>query len=746
MSNTPDLTALAETTVANATRRGALLLLEGPLRDSSALREVAERAGLTFVEVSAPAWSLHPDGCARACAAEWLGTPGGPVREPGFCTDAVGDSVGATSAWEDLLERWSGGTPDELPAPPDDQPWRRTTEVLARVLAEVGQVSARFALVRDAAEMDEGSLRVLRVLLTDKEGAGWVIALQGAGSREDVASLGAALERSEGGGVGRAALPEGGEEERLGLPKRGSAVELLDVLSSAPGALPVDIVGAASLAAYRGGAPRAGWLDLQGLIDAGRASVDGPMLRLIGDWSPSTDEDSHVARADRRALRVAVAEVLPDSPLGDQVQAGLALAGEATDSADVASSAGRVALARGELAAADRWLERAGDGESAALRARAARQRGDAEQARDIAVSALSSVHPAEVRASLELEAGLACDAAGRTASVKRHLESAVAAADDADAPLVGAAARLALGRHLEEAGEFAPAAKVLGAAAQATERVGLGPETARALAHRAVCMGKAGAGPRAMKELGLARERAADADDPSPASHDMRILMGMVFRDSGSRDNARKALALAADKAAEHCDSLREGDARLLLARFFLEAIPIQGKERGEALRDGRAAAEAVVRLARGMGRADLEAEGEALLGELAYRSEDFPTALASLERQAALWASAGRANREVDVAIRRSRLAGRTEDWDASFTSANKALTLATRRRLPEQAAQAQLARADALEHLDRSGEALAALAEAQRLYTSLGDSFSSQAAAADKRAQQLVERGRG
>ncbi len=257
--------------------------------------------------------------------------------------------------------------------------------------------------------------------------------------------------------------------------------------------------------------------------------------------------------------------------------------------------------------------------------------------------------------------------------------------------------------------------------------------------------MGKAGAAERAMKELGLARERAADPEDPHPAVLDVRILMGVVFRDSGSRESARKALALAAKKAAEHADPLREADARLMLSRFFLEAIPVKGKERGEALRDGREAAEAVVRLARGMGRSDLEAEGEALLGELSWRAEDWTSALESLGRQQALWKAAGRAAREADVAIRRSRLAGRQERWQEAFEAANQALLLATRRRLPEQTAQAQLARSEALEKLDRAEEALAAVAEAQRILSGLGEAFAGQAAAAEQRARQLVARGR-
>ncbi len=80
------------------------------------------------------------------------------------------------------------------------------------------------------------------------------------------------------------------------------------------------------------------------------------------------------------------------------------------------------------------------------------------------------------------------------------------------------------------------------------------------------------------------------------------------------------------------------------------------------------------------------------------------------------------------------------------ASFKAANEALLLASKRRLPEQSAQAQLARADALEMMERGPEALAALSEAQRIFSGLGKAFAGQAAAAQERASNLVSKNRG
>lgn len=752
MSSTHEWMSPASTVLATLGDRGAILVLDGAVGDADAAT-LAQGAGLELAEVHARSWGNITDGVARACAPEFLPGPHGG-GDLGFCADAAGEGVGAARAWRSLQLRWSGvGESDGLPMPPDDQGFRRCTEILARILSEIGAVSGRFVLVRNASQMDEGSTRAFTSLLAGRGGAGWVLALEGPIEHAlHVEAMIGTVERAadDGARVARLTPPPPADDDGPNLPQRGSSVELLDILAAAPGCLPIDVVGSASLAAYRGMSPRSGWLDLQGLLDSGRASADGPVIRLAGDWTPSTDPDSAVARADCRALRTSVEEVLPsDSPLAATLSAELAIAGGARDAADQAASAGRAALGAGDARAAARWLSRArgsSDAEVPALRARAARQSGDAEEARRLALEGLQTGPGADVSSLLHLEAALAALATGRVAASRRHAADAAAAADTIDQPPLTAACKLLLGQMQEEDGDYGTAAKTLGAAAQAAERAGLGPEAARALAWRAVCMGKAGAGPRAMKELQLARERAADPDDPHPAALDVRVLMGLVFRDSGSRENARKALAMAATKAAEHADPVREADARLLLAKFFLEAIPIRGPERGEALRAGREAADAVIQIARGMGRADLEAEGEALLGELSYRAEDWASALGSLTRQGVLWALVGRANQQVDVAIRRSRLTGRKGDHEGAFKAANEALMLATKRRLPEQSAQAQLARADALQMLDRSSDALAALSEAQRIFTGLGDGFAAQAAAAEERARNLVAEARG
>ena len=746
MTDANSLLSGARPVLSSCRERGALLLLQGPVDAATVegLAELASGDGLAWHELSATTWGLLPDGVARGAVPAWLGA-GWPADEA-FCREAVGEGGGAVAAWGRLTARWSGGD-DGVELAPDDQGWRSCSEVLARVLAAVGDVEPRALLVRDADAMDDGSIRAFAALLAGREAPGWALILQHDGPPSPpVEVLARTLDRIPGATVQRVEVTATSADEGPSLPRRGSAVELLDVMGASPVPLPADVVGSQALSTFRGCSPRSGWLDLQGLLDAGRAIQDGPMLQLSGEWTPTSDAGSALAKADCRALRAAVAEVLSeDDPLLWPLVAALALAGDEPAAPSLALAAGRRALARGDAHDAIRWFDRAEGGGAAdlpTLRARAARLAGAPDVARRVAGEALRS---GLSDAALQLAAGVGAIAGHRPSTAWGRLEQAAAAASAAGELEVLAAARLAHGRLLEEAGDFGPAARLLGEAAQACERSGAPRKAARAFAARAVCMGKAGAAERAMKELGLARERAADPEDPHPAVLDVRILMGVVFRDSGSRESARKALALAAKKAAEHADPLREADARLMLSRFFLEAIPVKGKERGEALRDGREAAEAVVRLARGMGRSDLEAEGEALLGELSWRAEDWTSALESLGRQQALWKAAGRAAREADVAIRRSRLAGRQERWQEAFEAANQALLLATRRRLPEQTAQAQLARSEALEKLDRAEEALAAVAEAQRILSGLGEAFAGQAAAAEQRARQLVARGR-
>lgn len=731
-------------------QRGALAVLRGELPEPGAalLARAAQEEGLAWSEVHASTWGLLPEGVVRAALPGTLG-PGWPLDDA-FCRHAAGGGRGAAMAWQALCERWTGvGDAAEPALPPDDQGFRSRAEVLARVLAAAGEAEPRALLVREAGSIDEGSARAIVALLAGRSAAGWAIVLQAEGKEPWIDALVGLVGRLPDAEPASVDLPATGDEDGPALPRRGSAVELLDMLAASPVPVPVAVLGSRALSEYRGVPPRSCWQDLDGLLEAGRVAVDGPLVRLVHSWAPTAGTGSALSRADCQALRAAVAEVVPaTAPLRSWLEAALAAAGGDEDAGSLALAAAGRALALGEAALAIRWLDRAsccGVPAAPLLRARALRLAGDAEGVRRACADGIGRSLPTATEARLQFEAGLAAVELDRPAVAASHLEAAAeAAAGIGDLPLL-AATRLVQGRIEEEAGRFGPAARLLGEAAQACERAGAPREAARAFALRALCMGKAGAAERAMKELALARERAADADDPHPAVLDVRILMGVVFRDSGSRESARKALALAAKKAREHADPVREAQGRLVLARVILEAIPASGKERGEALRDGRAAAEEAIVLARGMGRADLEAEGETLLGELSWRAEDWTGAQESLRRQQELWRQAGRAAREVDSAVRRSRLSERQGDSGRAFEAACEALALASRRRLPEQAAQAQLARADALEKLERVDEALAALAEAQRILSGLGEAFAAQATVAEERARRLVARGR-
>ena len=500
-------------------------------------------------------------------------------------------------------------------------------------------------------------------------------------------------------------------------------------------AVPADAVGSSALASYRGRSPRGGWEDLQGLLEAKAAALPGGSVRL----RKRRPSPGVVRRADARALRDAVAEVLAaDDPTRGRLLARLAAAGGGRDAASFSRAAAADALARGEAEAAEGLLAAAGPAAAAPLvRAQAARLRDDPATALRHAEAAVDA---GEGLPAL-YELALATWRGGRTGPAQARFEALAEEADALDAQDVVGTARFAQGCILEEEGDFVGAARVHGDAAKAYDAAGDDLQAARAFARRAVAMAKAGAPDRAVRELRLAMERAPDLDDPRPAALDVRILVGVVFREAGSRDKARQALGLAAEKAHRHAAPDREAEARLLAARFHLEAMPVRGAERGEAMRDGREAAEAAVGLARGSGLGAVEAEAEAVLGELAWRSEDWDGASASLDRQAVLWGRARRPAKEVDVAIRRGRLAGRRDDWETAFRAAVAALTLASKRRLKEQAAQAQLLRGEALENLDRASEALDAFAEAQRIYSALGAGFEAQARAAEQRARQAI-----
>ncbi len=680
------------------------------------IRGLASDANLLFLEVDAGVAGLGSGGVARAAAADYLGASGPALADADFCESAVGDGRGAREALTSLRETWTGELGGGLPTWPQERPWLRHAEVLRRVLAEAGDVEARLLLLRNAGECDGPSLAALGGLMADG-GAGWVVALAPAGDAsgfcEGVARA-ADDERIAAAWHDAVELPED-EGDSPSLPRQGTAVELLDVLASAGSAVPAAVVGSDSLSRYRGRAPRAGWVDLQGVLDSGRATLSGDFV-IVGPWTPTVD--SPVVSADARALAAAVAEVLPEDSPGRALLLARLGAGDAKEAA-------AVALGRGELGRAQALLSSG----APVLRARTLRLAGDAAAAREIATGGSDALH---------LEGGLAARAAGRPKAARKHLEAVGGGREYV-------AARLVLGELDEEAGEFVAATKHLAEAAREAEQRGDSGEAARAFARRALAMSKAGAAERAIKELKLAMARASDPDDPSDPALEVRVLIGLVFREAGSRDKARQALAMAADKAHSAASRTREAEARLMLARFHLEGLPATGRERGEALRDGREAAEEALRLARGVSRADLEAEAESVLGELAYRSEDWSTASVSLGRQQVLWGAAGRPDREVDAAIRSSQLLARRESWEDAFKAANSALMLATRRRLPEQSAHAQNARGEALSGLERRDEALASFTEAQRLFGSLGESHRAHAAAAERRAQTLVQTGK-
>jgi tetratricopeptide (TPR) repeat protein len=603
-------------------------------------------------------------------------------------------------------------------------------------------------------ECDDASLRALRSLLLGGEAAGWAIVVTSVDSGAMKVLIERVKEAAADDRLPSAALvmvpaptrPDVAEADPVAAASASSATpdepevgpELHSILSAAPVPLPADVVGAPSLAAYRGRAPRGGWEDLQVLLDTDVATLSGGLVRL----RRRSGRPGVVRRADARALRDAVAEVLPEvDPVRGRLLAGLAAAGGGPTAAVFAIRAAVEALERGEAEAAEKLLVAAGPAAHAPLlRAQAARLRDDPVSAQRHAEAAVAAASGDDVLPAL-LEVALATWALGRGAQAQECFEALAVEAEAREADDFLGLARFSLGRVLEEEGDFVAAAKIHGDAAKAFDRASDDLQAARAFARRAVAMAKAGAPDRAVRELRLAMERASDLDDPRPAALDVRILVGVVFREAGSRDKARQALGLAADKANRHADPEREAEARLLSAQFHLEAIPVRGSERGEALQDGREAAESAIRIARGAGLVALEAAAEGVLGELSWRAEDWAGAGVSLDRQAALWGRARRPAKEVGVAIRRGRLAGRQGDWETAFRAAVAALTLASKRRLKEQAAQAQLLRGEALENLERGGEALDAFAEAQRIYSALGSSFEAQARAAEQRARQSI-----
>jgi tetratricopeptide (TPR) repeat protein len=716
--------------ISNLVQRGGLAVTAGPLgsEDVAALHALASDSPGEFVEVHAAAAGSVPGGVCRAAAAAWLGEGSG-LGDASFCEDAVGEGRGALEA----LDRLVAGFSRDLGPSSDsgEMPWLRGAEALARVLAEAGEVEPHVLLVRGASQADALSLHALRSLLAGRGGAGWAVVLEGPLEGTAAATSSAIARVADDERVASPWFvevePAGGDEVAGSLPKQGTAVELLDVLAASPVPLPAAVAGSDALSRYRGRAPRAGWVDLQGVVESGKAVLIGDTVQVSG-WSP-TGEGGPVARADARALAEAVAEVLPGGAPGrTAVLAALATAG-GSPAGELLLEAAESALAQGDGHAAARFLDGRTDLPARRLRVRGLRVAGDAAKARTESDGSSDGELRLEfARASLEV---------GRLRSAKKAFEAAAAEGDD----LVVGAAQVALARLNEHEGQAVAAAGSCAEAAKAFERAGRPLEAARAFALRALAISKAGAAERSIKELKQAMLRAQDPDDPHDAALEVRATIGLVFRDAGHRDKARQALALAADKAHAAASPDRETEARLMLGRFFLEGLPVQGPERGTSLREARSATEAALCLARGCGRGDLEAEAESVLGELSWRSEDWDGALSSLGRQQALWSAVGRADKEVDTAIRRSQLAGRRNAWDEAFKAANAALMLASRRRLADQSGHAQMARGEALAGLDRKDEALASFTEAHRIFSSLGEAHAVQAAASQRRARALV-----
>lgn len=745
--------------------RGALLLASSRVPEDAA-REAAGSADLELVTVDAAVAGLLPFGVVRSAAADFLGGVGGSPDD-GFCADAIGSGSGALVSWRALTAGWVGQpitddlsislSGDEMAAPP---PAADTSvvdvELVRRVLAAVGETSPRLVHVRNAARLDGGSLAALRAMLAGGAHAGIVWLLDGPIPTDDPvhralepAIRAAQDQRFEGPGFATVTPPAPDASDAPSLPGRGSAVELLALLQA--GGVPIleQMIGSASLAAYRGRSARSSWQDLEGLLVSGRARVEGGLVLVDAHGKP---DPGPLGRADARALRCALGDcVAPSDPLFVALDPALALAGEAADAADASLAAGRAALRSGDAIAARRWLDATVglrgrvSAEVALLRSEACRRLSEPESARRIAREALDSAQGLE-SIELHLEVGLASQALGDEKSALAYLERAGTRGGEAGAFAVAGAAWIALAELHQSGGRHGPGAKAAAEAARSFEQGGDSLSAAQAFATRAMCIAGAGQADRAIKELKLAMERTPDPDDPRPGALDVRIAMGMIFRDSGSRDKARQVLGLAVKRATAHAIADRGAIARLNLARFFLEGIPTRGPGRGEALASGRESAEIAVQQARSLGRADLEAEAEALLGELSWRSEDWEGAAAALAAEETLWSSIGQQARVIDVALRRGRLAVRRERWDEALLAAGTAMNQAQRRRMQDRLAQAHLLRAEALEKMDRGDEALASLQEAQRIYGSLGEAFAAQAGAAERRARALIAGKRG
>jgi tetratricopeptide (TPR) repeat protein len=744
--------------------RGALLVFEEKCGAAlvDLLAAAAAERDLEFCSIDAQVVGLRATGVLRAGVAAFLGDGGAATHpEAGeLIRDALGEGAGSQAAWQRLRGRWAGQAEEgSSSGAAEGSPWLAESEVLARVLAGIGEVEPRLLLVRSADHMDESSSRVLQVLLAGSAAAGWTVALEGPlFSPSACERLVTAMtrvhsdERFDCARLLRLTGPAAGADDASALPKRGSSVELLDILAAAGLPLPCAVVGSEALSRYRGTSPRSGWVDFDGLLDCERAHSSEGMV-FIAPASSATGDDaprSQVEGADCRALRAAVEEVLGEAdPLRTALMAALAARGEADDAWSAALEAGRAALLRGDALSASRYLDdsarrAAGRGGSqlSLLQSRARSAAGDPAGALRCAQEGIRLSGDGDpLAAALWSEAGGAEELLDQHGRAAESFAAAINLCDGDTPPRDAARARAGKARQLRVADDFVAAAAAHGEEARILEAAGLRSAAGHALARRAEAMAQAGATDQAIKELGRAAERLSGDQPPAAEVLEARMLMGRVFRFAGKGDQARQALALSADAAKLHAAADIEGQARLGLARLFLEGMPAQGAGRGEALRDGRAAAEAAIGIARGLGDCALEAAAEGILGELSYRCEDWDGALQSLTRQEELWQVAGRVGEQADVALRRSRVASRCDRLQDALEAADSALGLASRRRLHEVAAQAQLLRGENLQAQGKGSDALAAFSEAERLYSSLGPTFKNQASAASERARLSV-----
>ncbi len=771
MSELPDWLQSAADVLQHAAARGVLLVSSGPVDDADAESLAASRE-LSLTIVDGRVYGLLPDGVVRGALRDVLGGASGSPDES-FCTDALGDGDAAMRTWLALQAAWAPPTEPSVPEsfdiddslneesevrvpPPRTDDSDRRVEALARILAAVGDLAPRLVLLRGADHADATSLAALRSVLASGRGAGTAWLIEGPIEEQGpigrlLAPVRRAAEDSRFTGPRVATIePVADLDDSPIPPGRGTAAELLALLQAGEVAIPEELLGSEALSRYRGQSPRATFQDLEGLLHTRRARVTDGWVVVDDHGRPAPGP---LARADARALHASLQDpAWSGHPAASAMSAGLAIAAELPHAADEAVEAARTLLARGDALGADRWLGRAASllGGSAPpvlalLRARATRRLGDPRTSARLSREAiLSGTGGDRILAELHLEAGRVAAGEGDDTAASRHLTVAAELAGAEDNLVAAGEAHLALSQLHEQQGRHREGAASAAEAAKAFEHAGDTLRAAQAFAARAICIAGAGMAARALQELKHAMKRTPDPDDPRPGALDVRIAMGLIFREAGDREKARQALALAAQRAQHHALGDRETTARLNLARFYLEALPVRGAERGEALSAGREAAEAAIQGARAAGRPDLEAEAEALLGELAWRSEDWEAATDALQREQELWSQSGNVVRVVDVALRRGQLASRKDDWQGAFEAANAALTQASRRRLTAKLAQAHMLRGDALQHLGRKDEALQSLQEAQRLFGSLGDGFAAQAGAAERRAQQLVSGG--